>query len=118
MKTWPSHAQMVSECAKRASLIKSELTEKQTDLWHGATGVATEAGELLSTVKAHVIYQKPLDVDNVIEELGDLEFYMEQVRQCLDIGREETIAANMKKLGVRYAQGFSNQAAQARADKK
>ncbi|MDR8269105.1 nucleotide pyrophosphohydrolase, partial [Acinetobacter baumannii] len=53
-----------------------------------------------------------------IEELGDLEFYMERIRQIIGVSREETIAANMAKLGKRYSKGtYSNEQAQARADK-
>ena len=64
------------------------------------------------------IYGKPLDRENVIEELGDLEFYMEGLRQGLGITREETLQANVAKLGARYAAGkYSDKAAIARADK-
>jgi hypothetical protein len=56
---------------------------------------------------------------NVIEELGDLEFYMEQLRQALLLSREETLAANIAKLSKRYeGLNYSDAAAQARADKE
>jgi len=83
-----------------------------------ATGVSGEAGELLDAVKKAVIYDKILDRDNVIEELGDLEFYMEGVRQLLEISREETLSRNMEKLVVRYHNyQYSDAAAQERKDK-
>lgn len=117
MKTWDSHAAMVNELRKSGEDIVRQLSGAQADLWHAATGICTEAGELLGAVKAHVIYNKPTDLANMIEELGDLEFYMEQLRQRLHITRNECRAANMKKLGIRYAKGYSDQAAQERADK-
>ena len=43
-----------------------------------------------------------IDRENVIEELGDLEFYMEGVRQNLGITREETLNHNIQKLSKRY----------------
>ena len=83
-----------------------------------ASATCGESGELFDAIKRWVLYEKPLDRANVVEELGDLEFYMEGLRQGLDITREETIAANCEKLGKRYAAGnFSNKAAQERADK-
>ena len=54
----------------------------------------------------------------MIEELGDLEFYMQGLRDALKITREETLKINMQKLEKRYGGLYSNEAAQARADKK
>jgi NTP pyrophosphatase (non-canonical NTP hydrolase) len=81
-------------------------------------GVSGESGELLDAIKKAVIYNKPLDIENVIEELGDIEFYLEGLRQGLGIDRGETLDANVKKLSVRYEAGsYSDTAAQTRADK-
>lgn len=97
--------------------VIAELTPQQAHGWHMATGVSGEAGELLDAVKKWVIYQKPLDLQNVMEELGDLEFYMEGMRQCVGLTREEVIEHNTKKLEVRYGEKYSNQAAITRKDK-
>lgn len=98
--------------------ILRSLTPDQADLIHMAMGVSSEAGELLDAVKKHAIYQKTLDRENVIEELGDLEFFLEGIRQRIKVSRDETLAANLKKLNVRYEKGtYSDQQAQARKDK-
>lgn len=113
-----NYSLMVNTLAKPGKDIVNNLTEKMADLWHHATGVSGEAGELLDAVKKGAIYNKPLDRVNIIEELGDLEFYMEGIRQNLNISREETIAANVAKLAVRYkGLQYTDEAAQARADK-
>ena len=114
---WASHAAMVAALHKPAITLWKELDAGKINSWHAATGIATEAGELLSSIKARVVYDKPLDRINIIEELGDLEFYMEQLRQELQITREQTLEANMEKLNKRYGSGYSNKAAQDRADK-
>lgn len=112
------YQQLVRDLAKPGELIADLLTPSEADLWHAATGISSEAsGELLDAVKKHVIYKKPLDRKNIIEELGDLEFYMEQLRQNLNITREETLNANIAKLSIRYGNSYSDAAAQARADK-
>ena len=113
----PQYQDMVSILHKRAEIILGELIPEQVDLIHAVMGISGEAGELLDQIKKHTIYQKPLDMKNVIEELGDIEFYLEQLRQALGITREITLFANMEKLKKRYPNGFSNEAAQARADK-
>lgn len=112
------HARLVTALKKPGDAILADLHPTQADALHMAVGVSGEAGELLDAIKRWTIYSKPLDRENVVEELGDLEFYMEGLRQCLDISRTETLAANHSKLLKRYQSStYSNAAAQARADK-
>ena len=112
------YEEMVRALFKRGSDIVRQLSEKDGSIWHAATGIAGEAGELLDAIKKKVAYQKPLDMENVIEELGDLEFYMEALRQELQITRQETLDANQSKLSKRYEKFiYSDKAAQERADK-
>ena len=95
--------EMVSGLAKPGEAIIASLTPDKAHILHMAVGVAGEAGELLDAVKKHVIYNKDIDRKNVVEELGDLEFYMEGLRQRLGISRQETIIANINKLGERIS---------------
>lgn len=112
------HNEMVAALVKSGDIIKQELTGDDVNLIHMILGISGEAGELLDAVKKATVYRKVLDRENVIEELGDLEFYMEGLRQALNISREECLLANIKKLGKRY-EGFkySNEAASERKDK-
>jgi len=112
-----AHASMVTTLAKPGIAIFLSLDEKKCHLWHMATGIGSEAGELLGAFKAHIAYEKPLDIENVIEELGDLEFFLRGLRDALGITRESTLKANMHKLSKRYQSGYSNEAGIARADK-
>jgi len=112
------HDEMVKALAKSGEEIIKTLVPEKAHALHMAVGVAGEAGELLDAIKKHVIYNKPIDRENVIEELGDIEFYMEGLRQGFGITREETLSANIAKLGVRYQNGYSDKAAQERADKQ
>jgi NTP pyrophosphatase (non-canonical NTP hydrolase) len=90
-------------------------------MWHHASCIQGEAGELFDAVKKHIIYNAELTDEmkySVIEELGDLEFYMEGLRQAFDITRQETLDHNATKLAKRYGDKYSDQSAQVRADKK
>lgn len=98
------------------SLVK-EMGSETLNVLHAAIGIAGEGGELLDAAKKHWAYNKPLDRANVIEELGDLEFYMTAMRQVLGISRQTVLDTNCAKLAVRYAAGYSDAAAIARADK-
>ena len=118
MSQRPTHTQLVAALAKPGADVLTGLTPESAHLLHMAVGVSGEAGELLDAVKKASIYCKPIDRANVIEELGDLEFYMEGLRAGLGITREECLEANIDKLSKRYHQGsYSDAQAQQRADK-
>lgn len=112
------YSEIVNTLAKDGQLIINGLTRETMHRLHMAVGVAGEAGELLGAIKKESVYNKPIDRANVVEELGDLEFYMEGLRQSLDITREETLEHNIAKLSKRYeGLRYSDAAAQNRADK-
>ena len=102
---------------KLKKLKKLKPTANQCELLHAAIGIAGEAGELLDAVRKHVFDGQPLDEDNVIEELGDLCFYIEAACQAIKMKRADIEELNMAKLCERYKDGYSDQAAQQRADK-
>jgi len=111
--------EMVKVLLKPGVDILKEMSPEDAYLIHMGMGISGEAGELLDAIKKHTIYHKELDMVNVIEELGDIEFFLEGIRTGLGITREETIESNISKLSKRYP-GFqySNDAAQIRADKQ
>lgn len=111
----------VNKLCKKDSEIVADLVEhpQKAHLAHMALGVSGEAGELVDALKKHTIYGKKLDRENVVEELGDLRFYMQGIMNSLEITEEEVIEHNIKKLSKRYAKGsYSNEQAQQRADKE
>lgn len=112
------HHNIVAALAKPAAEIISDLDPGKAHLLHMAVGVAGEAGELLDAIKKHAIYGRELDVENVIEELGDLEFYMQGIRQELRIARRVVLAENIEKLRVRYGTRYTNARANERRDKQ
>jgi NTP pyrophosphatase (non-canonical NTP hydrolase) len=86
---------------------------------HAALGVTGEAGELGDCIKKHIIYNKLLDRKNLVEELGDLRFYMQAVMNIYNVSEMEILQHNADKLSTRYASlAYSDEAAQVRADKK
>ena len=89
-------------------------------LVHMTMGVAGEAGELVDAVKKHWIYGKALDVENIIEEVGDSLFFLQGILNEVapNVSLEEVMQRNVTKLEKRYPQGFTQQAALDRADKQ
>jgi len=113
-----THEEMVKALVKPGSDILAQMDENTMGLIHMIMGIAGETGELVDAIKKWAIYWKPIDMENVIEELGDIEFYLEGLRQQLGVTRQETLEKNIEKLGKRYSSGsYSDRQAQERADK-
>ncbi len=85
-------------------------------------GLVIVSGQLLDYVKKYVVYNKEMDRDAIVERLGAIDFYMGKLYEEFAITRAETIEANINKLSkgknARYKEGYSDQAAQTRADKQ
>jgi len=84
-----------------------------------AMGVSGEAGELLDAIKKATIYRKTLDKENVIEECGDILFFVQGILNYYCLTLDDAVEQNREKLSKRYSAGkYSNEQAQQRADKK
>ncbi len=74
--------------------------------------------DILDIVKKHVVYNKPLDESLLIVALKNLRVQLIHFYACVDITRQQAIDACAAKLAVRYKNGYTDQAAQERADKE
>jgi NTP pyrophosphatase (non-canonical NTP hydrolase) len=105
--------------ARMVGCLAKEMGHETLNMLHAAVGVSGESGELIDAVKKVWVYNKEVDLGNIIEEMGDIEFYLQYMRIVLGLSRQQILSANARKLGKRYAAGhYSDAAAQARADKQ
>ena len=81
------------------------------ELEHGAYGLVTEAGEFLDALKKHKYYNKPLDMVNLAEELGDIFWYCARIAKTLGVTFEEPQERNISKLIARYGDKFTEEKA-------
>lgn len=101
------------------SAVKMRLQDDNLlDILHGAIGMSGESGELLDAVKKAVLYGKALDKSYVEEEIGDGLYYMALVLRSIGSDFETVMRKNHEKLLKRYPDGYSDEAAIARVDKK
>lgn len=112
-----NYAAFVAGKLKPADAVIDSITSSKMDLMHCAVGASGEAGEVLDLIKKHVFNNREIDRQKLIEELGDVEFYLQGLRNALDIERDQIIQANVIKLDRRYRDGYSDEASLARADK-
>jgi NTP pyrophosphatase (non-canonical NTP hydrolase) len=115
--SYKTHREFVRGLCKTGSVIAEELTPEDCHRLHMAVGISGEAGELLDAIKKATIYRKPLDIANIVEECGDLLFYISGMLDSIGVDIESAISANTSKLSIRYGKSYSNEAAIQRADK-
>lgn len=123
---WPL---LLAEYAVLAMRTAKDFGDQRMNLIHAGLGVASDAGEFATMVKKHTVYGFPLDgllaVDGVldsvrnhaIEELGDVLWFITLAAQTLGVTLDEVARRNIEKLGKRYPDKYSDEAALARADK-
>ena len=119
------YSQFVESMCKPPIDILVQMVPDDAHLCHMAMGVSGEAGELLDAIKQSVIYRKPLDRENVLEECGDILFFVQGIlnhfsaKEDHPIALQDILDANRRKLSERYHRGvYSNEQAQQRADKQ
>lgn len=85
-------------------------------LLNWSLGMVCEAGEVGDLVKKHQFHGHKLNKDKVIEELGDVAFYLAALANTLEIDLEDVLQANTDKLRRRFPNGFSSEDSIARVD--
>ena len=90
------------------SLVKERISHKTTArLIHASLGMTTESAEIADALKKHLMYGKPLDQTNLIEEVGDVLWYAAVLLDELGVSFEDAMEANIRKLKRRYPEGFT-----------
>lgn len=114
-----NHSEMVRKLFKDPNQI-GVLSPGKVNLLHASVGVAGEAGEVLDRIKKYVFNNNDTKFhQQMINEIGDLEFYLEALRQSLGVTRAQCLQANVEKLAARYPNfEYSDAAAVRRADKE
>ena len=80
-------------------------------------GLAGEIGEVIDIMKKHIYQGKELDITDVIEEIGDVLWYIANFCNVNNITMDECMESNIKKLRERFPNGFTIKDANERKDK-
>lgn len=106
------HQAMVARLESPRSIPLAVLQDETTiRLLHAAMGCVTEAGEFMDQMKRVTMYGKPIDKVNIIEELGDILWYVNLAINVLGITKEDVLEANLRKLQTRYPDKFTTEQA-------
>ena len=91
------------EISKRT--LNKDLTEREL-IANMTMGISGEFGEAIDVVKKHMYQGHVLNMDKLIEELGDGMWYVVNLCNLLDIDMRDVLSANYDKLMERYPKGF------------
>ena len=81
------------------------------ELLHSNMGLVTEVGELMDALKKWAIYGREMDRANVVEEVGDILWYISLALKAVDSDFEDAMERNINKLTVRYPNKFTEEKA-------
>lgn len=81
---------------------------------HAVMGAVTESGELMDAVKKSKIYGRALDRVNLVEEVGDIMWYLAILADELGVSFEDIWEKNINKLRQRYPEKYSDERAENR----
>ena len=92
--------------------VTKRLAQRNTiRLLHASFGVSSESGEVADAIKRFVFYGKPIDRINLIEEAGDLLWYINVLLNAVDSTFDEAMERNIAKLKARYGDKFTEEKA-------
>jgi NTP pyrophosphatase (non-canonical NTP hydrolase) len=72
-------------------------------------GIAGEAGEIADSLKKVIFHGHDLDQEELVKELGDLDWYVTHLKKTLNISSDYVRMKNIEKLRKRYPNGFSEE---------
>ena len=67
-----------------------------------ALGLAGESGQLIDLIQDYTFKGKDLDKEKMIDELGDVLWYLSQIAQWADVDFDDVAKANIETLNKRY----------------
>ena len=77
------------------------------DLTYVLGKVPVEGGEAFQHLLKHVYHDKPLDVAAIIDELGDVLWYLANAAQLLGVSLEYVAVCNIEKLRARHGEQYN-----------
>ena len=91
--------------AQAMTTLNPALSRKEV-LINSVMGLCGESGEAIDIVKKHIFQGHELDREHLIEELGDVAWYLAVSCEAVGVTLGEAMQRNVDKLKKRYPDGF------------
>lgn len=111
-------ASLTANDFQRAAMRTASGLDKHSLILNGVMGLNGEAGECIDIVKKHLFQGHELDRECLIEELGDVAWYLAVCCEGLGVSLGEVMGRNIDKLKARYPEGFDKARSINRNDEK
>jgi NTP pyrophosphatase (non-canonical NTP hydrolase) len=108
---WDQYVAAASRTANRSA--ESTTRDRRINF---ALGLVGEAGEVANLVKKTEFHGHPLGRPALVDELGDVLWYLAMLADEHGISFDELASHNISKLRTRYPSGFSEEASRQRVD--
>lgn len=87
---------------------RTSSTIRQNDkIINGCMGLNGEAGECIDIIKKYMFQGHPLDTEKLIDECGDVLWYIAELAAGIGMTLNEIAVHNIDKLRKRYPNGFN-----------
>lgn len=97
----------INEYQKLAMVTLNKSLNEKDVLINSVMGLCGESGEVIDIVKKHLAQGHELNKEKMIEELGDVAWYLAEAATALNVSLEEILIMNIEKLKKRYPDGFN-----------
>ncbi len=98
-----------NEYQKLAMTTLNPELNKNDILINGVMGLCGESGEAIDIVKKHLHQGHELDRQKLVNELGDIAWYLAETAYALDVDLDKILEQNIAKLKARYPEGFDTE---------
>ena len=98
----------VNEYQQLAMTTLNPQLDSKDVLINSVMGLCGESGECIDIVKKWLAQGHELNQDKLIDELGDVAWYLAEAATALGVSLESVLQHNVDKLKARYPQGFDS----------
>ena len=91
---------------QRLALRTASSSQRYDHILNGVMGLNGEAGECIDIVKKHLFQGHLLDTDKLLDELGDVLWYVAITADGIGVPLEDIMQHNIDKRRKRYPDGF------------
>ncbi|MBQ2710607.1 MAG: nucleoside triphosphate pyrophosphohydrolase family protein [Clostridia bacterium] len=98
----------VNEYQQLAMTTLNPQLDSKDVLINSVMGLCGESGECIDIVKKWLAQGHELNKDKLIDELGDVAWYLAEAATALGVSLESVLQHNVDKLKARYPQGFDS----------
>jgi NTP pyrophosphatase (non-canonical NTP hydrolase) len=99
-----------------AHVTSNKALNNEQGLAMASMGLAGETGEVVDELKKILYHGKPLDLDKLAKEIGDVLWYVAELCTRLHIKLEGVAHLNLEKLRLRHGSSFKNHEKQNRSN--